>query len=221
MNSAEIIASIHQIFKKYRVPPNLQEHMLRAAAVGNLICDQWKGPKINPEDIVAVLLIHDFGNIVKMDLGSEVGLKLIGEEAKRVRYWKRVKQEVIQKYGKDDYLVSEKIAEELEVSERLKSILKNKVFNNNEFSVKSDDYDIKIAAYADQRIGPFGVLSLQERFRELRERYASRENENVNNPKIELFIECAFEIEQQIFRNTTLTPKDINDNSIKPYVERF
>ncbi len=221
MKSQEIISSIHQIFEKYQIPRNLQEHMLRAAAVGNLICDYWHGPKIDKDNIIAILLIHDFGNIVKMDLDSEKGLKIMGAEARRIEYWRKVQQDVIQKYGKDDHLVSEKIADELKVSERMKFVLKNKVFNNNEFIAKSDDYEIKIAAYADQRIGPFGILSLKERFRELKERYALRENQNVNNPKINVFIQCAFEIEEQVLHNTSLHPKDINDKSIKPYLKRF
>lgn len=195
--------------------------MLRAATVGALVCDNWNGPEINKEDIIAVLLIHDLGNIVKMDFDSEIGLKLIGDEAKRADYWKKVKKEIIEKYGNDDHIVSEKIADELKISERLKFILKNKVFNNNEFIVKSNDWEIKIAAYADQRIGPFGVLTLKERFRELNERYAQRENKNTNNPKLDVFINCAFQIEEQVLNNTSLNPENINDQSIKKYVDSF
>lgn len=195
--------------------------MLRVAAVGNLICDNWGGPKIIKEDIVAVLLIHDLGNIVKMDFDSNSGSKLIGAETKKVAYWKRVKKEVIRKYGDDDHIVSEKIANELKLSKRLKFILKNKVFNNNEFTVKSNDWEIKIAAYADQRIGPFGVLPLKERFAELKRRYKKKENKNVNNPKLGIFIECAFQIEKQVLRNTNLKPADINDESIKKYMDSY
>jgi hypothetical protein len=221
MESKEIIYSIHQIFERFKTPKNLQEHMLRAAAIGNLICDNWNGPQINKEDIIAVLLTHDLGNIVKMDFDSEAGLKLLGEEEKKVDYWKQVKKEMIEKYGQDDHIVSEMMAEELEISQRLAFILKNKVFNNNEFTAQSDDWDIKIAAYADQKIGPFGVLTLEERFRELKERYAQKENQNTNNPKIDIFIDCAFQIEKQVLSNTSLNSEDINDESIKKYIDGF
>ena len=221
MKSKNIISSIHKIFEKYKIPRNLQEHMLRAASVGNLICDNWVGPKINKVNIIAVLLIHDLGNIVKMDFDSEAKLELIGDEAKRLEYWKQVKKEVIEKYGKDDHIISEKIADELEVSERLKFILKNKVFSNNEFIVKSNDWEIKIAAYADQRTGPFGILPLKERFKELKERYAQRNSENANNSKTDIFIKCAFQIEEQVLKNSSLNPENINDESIKKYIENF
>lgn len=221
MESKEIISSIHQIFERFKSPKNLQEHMLRAAAIGSLICDKWNGQKVNKEDIVAVLLIHDLGNIVKMDFDSEARLKLLGEEEKSVDYWKQVKKEMIKKYGQDDHIVSEKIAGELGINERLKFILKNKVFNNNEFTAQSNDWEIKIAAYADQKIGPFGVLTLKERFKELKERYAQRENKNTNNFKIDVFIDCAFQIEKQLISNIFLKPEDINDESIKKYINSF
>jgi hypothetical protein len=221
MESKEIISLIHQIFADFKIIKNLQEHMLRAAAVGKIICDHWDGSAINKEDIIAVLLIHDLGNIVKMDFNDETGLKLIGDEIKRIDYWKKIKQETIKKYGSDDHIVSEIIAEELGINERLRFILKNKVFNNNENTAKSNDWEIKIAAYADQRIGPFGVLSLEERFRDLKQRYYQKENNNVNNPKIDIFIKCAFEIEKQILSNTNLKPEDIDDRSIKKYLDSF
>lgn len=38
MESTEIIKNIDKIYSKYPVPKNLQEHMLKAANVGNSIC---------------------------------------------------------------------------------------------------------------------------------------------------------------------------------------
>ena len=220
MTNKEIISSIRQIFERFRIIKNLQEHMLRVAAVGQLICDNWNGPRIDKNDIIAALLIHDLGNIVKIDFDDKAELKLMGNEKKRIDFWKQVKKETTDKYGLDDHIVSKKMSEELGVSKRLKFILKNKDFNNNEATVNSNDWEVKIASYADQRIGPLGVLSLEDRFKDLKERYAHRENKNVNNPRIDIFIDCAFEIEKQVLNNTILGPKDINDESIKKYFEK-
>lgn len=103
---------------------------------------------------------------------------------------------------------------ELGASERVKEIIEKHVFNNNENILKSNDFDVKIATYADQRIGPFEIMSLEDRFKELKERYAKRENQNTNNPKFETFIKCAFKIEKQVIKNTKLKPTDINDKTI-------
>ena len=113
------------------------------------------------------------------------------------------------------------MAKEIGASKRVQFLLANKVFHHNEYTVKGEDWELKIAAYSDQRIGPFGVLSLQERFKELKERYAKRENKNVNHPKIDIFIICAFEIEKQLFSHVSLTENQINDVSIKRYIEEY
>lgn len=210
MNSSDVIKNINEIYAKYPVPKNLQEHMLRAASVAEKIGDNWIGKeKINKEDIVASLLLHDLGNIVKFDLKTETGLKIIGDEVKRLDYWKKRKQETIDKYGDDDHIVSKAMCLELNVSKRVIDIIEKHVFNNNENTLKENDFDIKIAAYSDQRIGPFSIMSLEDRFNELRERYKNRINQNTNNSKIDLFIDCAFKIEKQIFENLKIKPEDI------------
>ncbi len=219
MKSKEVIDSIEQIYKSYNTPRNMQEHMVRAAAIGNQICDSWKGPEIKKDDIIAVLLIHDLGNVVKMDLERKEGLDLLGSEAGRVDFWKRIKKNMVEKYGSDDHIVSERIAEELKVSPRVRDILKKKIFMNNEETAGSKDWDVKIAAYSDQRSGPCGVLTLDERFKDLKRRYAKSANKNLDDPKIDAFIRCAFMIEKQVLSNTDITSVDINDISIDKYVK--
>jgi len=210
MNSLEVIKNIDNIYAKYPVPKNLQEHMKRASHCAEIVCNNWISEiKINKEDIIASLLLHDLGNIVKFDMDSELGLKIMGEESKRIDYWKQKKQETIDKYGDDDHVVSKKMCEELNVNKRITELIEKHVFNNNENTLKENDFDVKIAAYSDQRIGPFNIMSLDDRFKELKERYAKRDSKNVNNPKVDLFIDCAFKIEKQIFANVKIKPEEI------------
>lgn len=68
MDSEGVIGSIHGIYERFRIPGNLQMHMFRVAGVGELISNNWKGLDISKEDIVAALLIHDIGNIVKFNM---------------------------------------------------------------------------------------------------------------------------------------------------------
>ncbi len=42
-------------------------HLLRVAALGALIADNWTGTTVNRHTIVCTLLLHDIGNIVKAD----------------------------------------------------------------------------------------------------------------------------------------------------------
>jgi len=220
MKNKEIIDSIDKIYEKYRLPTNLQEHMLRATSVAQLICDHWIGPAINKENIILSVLLHDIGNIVKMDLKNKVGIDLLGKEKKRLDYWKKVKQEVIKKYGTDEHVVSEAIVKETGASKRILEIMENHVFKSNNAIIKSNDWDTKIVAYADQRTGPRGILSLQDRFQDIRERYGKRLF-ILAGPNPELLFDCGVEIEKQVITKTTLKKEEINDDTIKKYVSRW
>ncbi len=210
MNSIDLINNIEQIYSDYKIPINLRNHMTTAANLSKTIIDNWSGQQINKDNIILSLLLHDLGNIVKFDLETETGLKLIDPiDLKDIDGLKQIRKEFIEKYDDDDHIVTNKILDELKVNERVKKIVKKHVFNNNEDTLKSLDWDVKIAAYSDQRIGPYGILSLEDRFNELKKRYANRDHARVNNSKIDLFIDCAFKIEKQIFANTKIKPEDI------------
>ncbi|BCS91073.1 MAG: hypothetical protein ARM1_0530 [Candidatus Micrarchaeota archaeon] len=47
INSDYIINNIAKIYDLYNIPPNLRLHMLRAAVVGSILYDNWKGPEIH------------------------------------------------------------------------------------------------------------------------------------------------------------------------------
>lgn len=59
--------TISQIYDRYQVLPALQLHMLRVAAVAQLICSSHH--RALPTDhIISCCLLHDIGNILKFDL---------------------------------------------------------------------------------------------------------------------------------------------------------
>ncbi len=218
MQSIEIIRNINQIYDRFRIPPNLKMHMFRVASVARVICDNWKGPKLNQDDIIAVCLIHDLGNIVKYDFDQSI--HLMGEESKRVEYWKKVKKEVIAKYGKGECEATFNMAQEIGISERVKFILENYEFIKNSEVVSSDDFELKISNYGDYRVGPFGILSIQQRFVEFKERY-SKKGLNCDRPDMHIAIQNVFNLEQQIFSRAKIKPDYINDKSVKKYLEHF
>jgi 5'-deoxynucleotidase YfbR-like HD superfamily hydrolase len=214
MKSAQIISRIDEIYERFMIPPNLKEHMLRVAGVAGVILHNWKGHELNREDIIAVCLIHDLGNIVKMDFSSEIGIKMLGKEANRVEYWKSVRQDIIKKYGEDEYQASRNMAKELKVSERVLFLLElNKVRVDKERLV-SDDWEAKICSYADLRVSPFGVVSLVERFDDLKKRYAKLNKDEAGRTFFDRFKAAGLEMEKQILEKTTILAEDINDERI-------
>jgi hypothetical protein len=76
---------------------------------------------------------------------------------------------------------------------------------------------LKIMHYADMRVGPFGVLSYDERMEEARKRYANRTDFQEEN-RLQL-VACGKEVEKQIFEHCLIKPEYINDESITPIME--
>ena len=225
MNSKEIISNIKEIYAKYFVPKNLQVHMFRAAAVGEMVIDNWNGPKINGDDIIAALLLHDLGNIVKMDVEDENGVsaKLLKEHNdKSMDFWKEKKKEMVKKYSENDHDATNKMIEEIDAPKEVKFIVTKGIFLDNDFTLASDNWELKIKAISDQRIGPWGVLSLKERFEEVKIRYLKRTSgSSIHNPKAQEYINCAFKLQEQVFEHCKIKPEDINDETIKPYLAKY
>jgi len=90
---------ISEIYREYKTMPSLQEHMLRVGAVASLICDNFY-ESLPKEEIITACLLHDMGNIIKSQLGYFKDFP----ETKNLEYWKKVKDEYIEKYGKDEHV---------------------------------------------------------------------------------------------------------------------
>lgn len=211
--------TIQFIYNQAKVPPNLQRHMLRAAAAAEIIIDHWNGQTLARETILRVLLLHDIGNIVKCEFDKHP--ELLEEELGNISYWRKVQEEYICRFGKDDHLASHVLASEFGLTEEELTLLDAKLFKKNDLTSNSSNYNLKVAAYVDQRIGPFGVLPLLNRLRDAQRRYKETPGSLMNSSKGEFLIDCAVTIEKQVMKFCTLNPEDINDQSIADGVERL
>ena len=76
---------ISEIYEKYKIMPQLQEHMLRVTAVASLIAGKF-GKKLDKRTIITATLLHDLGNMAKIKLGTfPEFVQLLG-----VDYWEKV-----------------------------------------------------------------------------------------------------------------------------------
>ncbi len=221
MKGAEIRDAIRDIYDRFKIPPNLRLHMLRTASVAEMLCDNWHGTAINKEDIIAACLLHDLGNIAKFDLG-ETDAHLLGEEAKRIDYWRKVKTETMGKYGSSEYDATRNMMKELGVSSKVVSLVDRMIYvlRNPE---EAHDYELMLCEYADERVSPKGVLSVAERFAEFAERN-SKSISATNRARVAIvtsLLRNALDVESRIFANMGIKPEQINDESIKPYLDRY
>lgn len=205
---------ITEVYEKYKVMPNLAEHQFRVAAVGKIIADTLT-PAFSQrerEDVVIACLLHDIGNIIKFDLSKSKNLLNVDLD---LEYWQRVKDEFIEKYGADEHVASVEIVKELGVSKRVAELVDCVDFYHGPKNAADDDLGKKICAYSDMRVGPNGVVSLEQRFSDLRVRYAHRAREWGGNDPRNAFEDAIIRIEKQIFKNCKILPGDITEEKVQ------
>lgn len=185
---------ISEVYEKYEVPPNLQQHMIRVASVGAWIADHWSTHDLNKVPIVQALLLHDMGNIIKFDFSLP---HLLGEESKNVEHWKAVQQRFKEKYG-DEHVATSEIAKEVGLSPLGFEYLKAVGSSHLKDAVRIGDFNKKICCYSDFRVDPFGIVMVNKRFDDIVARYRGRDHELGNIEETERRRGYCLELEKQL-----------------------
>jgi hypothetical protein len=206
---------ILEIYKEYNIISRLRDHQLRVAGVAGFICDHLQEP-VNKEEIVTACLLHDMGNILKFNLDAELFPGQFEPQGKE--YWVGIKNQYREKYGQDEHHASIMIAKELGVSARVAELIGCIGFVQGKGNAETDNMDQKICAYADMRVSPWGVVTLQERFDDLRKRYGQKRHDGkqdaVPSEEVLLFEKALINIEQQIFARCSIGAVDITNESV-------
>jgi hypothetical protein len=206
---------ITEIYKEYRIMPMLAIHQMRVAGVAMQICGSLD-IEVDTQSVVKACLLHDMGNIIKFKLDKFPEWN----EPEGTEYWEKVKYDFILKYGNHEHHASIKIVEEIGVSTRIKDLV-NCVDSSSVEIIKMDnDFCKKICIYADNRVNPHNIVSIEERNLEAKKRYENHPN-SFGDEEREFFAKNIREIEKQIFSHCKIKPEDINDESIKNYLEKL
>ncbi len=198
--------------------PNLQAHQMRVAGVAMQICESMEkgGIAVDKTRVVTACLLHDMGNIIKSDLNYFPEFL----EPQGFEYWQNVQNEYFQKYGRNEHEATLKILKELEISSAVMVIVDGIGYPHIEDSYIANDFNYKIAQYADLRVSPHGILSITERATEARKRYEGRISD-MDESMREQKIKHMFLIENQIFSKINMLPEEINDESVAPYIKKL
>ena len=164
MDGAEILGSVHEIYDRFLIPNNLRLHMYKVASVAEMVCDNLEGVRVNKVNVVAACLLHDLGNLVKFDLDSNLTAGLLGAEAKNIDRLKKIKAEMIAKYGGSDHEATRKMMAEVGVSSEVLAIINGMGYAfRDDYVPGSRNIETEICEYADCRVSPAGVKSIEER----------------------------------------------------------
>lgn len=197
--------TILQIYSDFQIIPNLQQHQLRVAAVAKQICESQQVP-VHTEDAIRACLLHDMGNILKFDFNYFPEFF----EPQGRKYWEDVRDHFAKKYGQNEHAATLAIAQEIGVSKNILNLIDAVGFTHIPPTLQDQNLEKKICCYADQRVGPFGVISISDRLAEGKKRYAGRKNlDNFDALAADLIT-----LEQQVFTDSNLRPEQITDHSI-------
>ncbi len=201
---------IFEIYNKYQVPKNLQEHMYRVAAVGMTVAEFIKDSVLLDIDIVAkTLLLHDMANIIKFSFDGKVTTE------EDVEYLKQVQQDFIQKYGDEEHIATFAIAKELGVPKKVVDILNNTGSSKIHLTIESDDWYRKVCSYADFRVAPYGIVTVNERFDDVIKRYEGRVHVLSDIQKTEEKRKNCLILETQIQEKSAYPLDDITNEKIE------
>lgn len=207
--------TISQIYQNYQIMPNLELHMLRVSGVALLIAENTEPATLlsplEKDEIVQTCLLHDMANILKFDLEKFPGFLA----PNGLEYWQNVQKSFAEKYGSSEHEAVQVIANELDVSTRVKELIASINFNKAEENATSADFARKICAYADMRVTPFGVVSLTERLDDLEERYGHKYAEPEQKARRLAYREFLGQIETQIFAKSRLRTEEITDATVE------
>lgn len=207
--------NIIDIYHKYRIPANLQRHMLRVGAVGKLVVDSFSDD-LDGALVVKTLLLHDMGNIIKFKFDD---LSLLDvEDRVKVDEFVKLQAEFIKRFGSDCDLATEEIIREITNDEKIVDLCAHSHAEHMEEIINKDEWEKKIAYYCDMRVGPFGIVSVNQRFDDLDVRYG-KSSERLK--KLKRFREICLIIEEQLQENTSVDIVEICEDDVRMIVENL
>jgi hypothetical protein len=193
--------------------------MYRVTAIGLYIADHLQADiKVDKDIITKVNLLHDMGNIVKFDFNLYA---VMGMSAVDVPYWTNVQKEYIEKYGRNEDIATDAILQELNVEHEVVRILGQHALEKAKYALENDNWGIKIIRISDSRISPQGVVTLSDRWSDIRRRYTNKDHRLSNPDEVTQREQMEHAIEKQIQSKCTIDLQKISDADIEPYIGRL
>ncbi len=217
--------TVAEIYARYKVMPALRAHQFRVAAVAKLLCEaldrqnllfnKSHRSNLDSRSVIVACLFHDMGNIIKFDLNYFP--EFLAPEG--LLYWQKVKNRYIEKYGNDEHVATRRICREIGLSERELEHVDAIGFSKIKEVTEGDSIEKKICAYADQRVGPYGILSVEALRADREKRYAGRKDiKLLNSEELQVTTDALKVLESQVLSRCGLQPESITDAAIAEYL---
>jgi 5'-deoxynucleotidase YfbR-like HD superfamily hydrolase len=194
---------VNEVYRDYQTPKNLQEHMLRVAALASIILENWKGSNIDKDNIIKACIIHDIAKPMNFDLAKQAQFGMSEEDIEKLR---QLQITIKTNFGDDEHRATIGIAKTIGCNANIIKYLDNLEWKYIPKLLEINDNNSLLPIYCDMRIGTKGILTLAERLEDLKNRTNSDEYEaNVMNGN---------ELEQLLFKNVNKDLNTITDENI-------
>ncbi len=205
--------TIEDIYNEYHIIPSLRMHMYRVAAVAQILCENMDTP-VDTKSVIATCLLHDMGNIIKFDF--ETFPDFFAKEGKE--YWQGIQKEFHEKYHTtDEHHATLAIAVEVDANLHTLELLHACGFSKAVAIDTAPELEKKICLYADLRVAPLGVVSLEERLGDLEKRYGGRSDAIHGRNRDDVY-NAIWNIEQELFGHTKITPASITEEYVQEII---
>ena len=208
-----------EIYERYQIPPWLQLHQLRVAAVGRMVAEARGG--LDTDLVVKTCLLHDIGAIVKFDFSEDPHnpIQKLYPPGERP-HWIAVQKDMRARYGEKEYAATGAIIAELGL-DHVNRVFTQLGFTRMREALAAHAKEVLIVQYADMRVGPYGILPLSQRIPDVLARYRAALARDGRSEEAQSYLPVALEIEDRIFAEISLQPEDITDASAAPVIEQL
>jgi hypothetical protein len=208
---------IKKIFENFQIPPGLQIHMYTVTGVGKYICDNWIGEEIDKHSVISALLIHDLGNLIKIDLSPNN--KIYDKELIKP-IWKDIKQELIDKYGSNAHHATVKMTKEITDDQKIIGLINS--MDSADLEITSQkSWEEQICEYADMRVAINGVTTLENRLDDIFNRYKDHFEEWADEELLAKNKSFGKKIEAALQKNTNQDILNIPEEKIATYLVKL
>jgi hypothetical protein len=195
--------TIQQVYEKYSTPKNLQEHMLRVAALAKIITNSWTKNVLDVNSIIKTCTLHDTAKPMTFDISKQAVYGATPEEIKKL---KKLQSLLRSKYGQVEHDAVIEMYKDLKMEPNCIRLIKNFEWIYIPRLIDENDLESLICIYCDMRMGPKGILGLQERLDDLKARMGSEQyEEDVKNGKM---------LEPIITKNVNINLNSITDDNL-------
>jgi len=190
MKPQEVIQNIDEIYEEFETPQHLRYHMRLVRSVATHIGNYADA---DTDLISATCLLHDLGNVIKKYQGHIVNFP--GNEGAVA---------IARLYGSHPCDATQGMLRSINVVESIIELVEAMEPRNWGNLLVSSNWSAKVCSYADMRVAPEGIVTLEQRRDE-----AARRSGRV----IEEYYQLALDMQTQVLGRTPLSPSAIHQEA--------